>query len=96
MAYVLTGFPAIALFAATALAVWRTAILPRWYVGVTTLAAIWYLIGGASYATGDGFFAPDGGWVQIGFFAFLVWTALTGVLLIQRLAAGAPQPATAM
>jgi hypothetical protein len=93
--YTMTSFPVVVLTLATAIATLRSGLFPQWFAGLSGLAAIWYLIGGATYST-TGFFAPDGGWGMIGFFVFMAWTLIASGLLLQRQAATAPRPATAM
>ena len=90
----LTGFPAAVLAAATGLGAWRSGLFPQWFSLASLVGAVYFVASAGSYAT-DGFFSPDGAAGMIGFFAFLVWTAVAGWLLLQRLTATAPEPAHA-
>ncbi len=67
---------------ATAAAVLRTRVLPRWY-GIASLVAAGILLVGALTFAQDGFLAPDGGYTFLGYGIELLWTATTGVLLFR-------------
>lgn len=80
---VVVAWPIAALIAATAAAAERTVLLPRWYAGLSGVAAVVLLLSGTIWAE-DGFWAPDGAYGIVAFLLFLVWTVVTSVLLIRR------------
>jgi hypothetical protein len=88
VAFTLVSFPFAVLAYATAVATFRSSAFPAWVAWLSTAGAIVFLIGGATFAR-SGFFAPDGVWSTITFFAFLAWTAVVSAVLVQQ--AGAPQ-----
>ncbi len=76
-------FPLAIVAGATSIAALRSRILPQWFGALGIVGALWFLVGGATYAR-TGFFSPDGAYGFIGFLAFLVWVLLTSILLLQR------------
>lgn len=96
LAFTLTAFPSALLVGATALAATRTGTFPQWFNGLAGLAAVGFLVGGATYAS-DGWFAPGGTYGLISTFVFLGWAAVaSGMLTMQAEAAEeAPRPVTA-
>ncbi|HUH14673.1 MAG TPA: hypothetical protein VML35_02175 [Gaiellaceae bacterium] len=96
LALTAASFPIAALAWATAVAVFRTGVLPRWVAWLSTVGTIVFLIGGATFAR-DGLFAPDGAWALLAYFAFVAWTAVVSAVLVQHVGAPreAPKPATA-
>ena len=95
-AFTLIGFTVAVIAFATAIAVWRSKVLPTWYAAITAIGGIVFLFGGAALAH-SGFYAPDGAYAMIGTIVFLVWTLITTGELIQHAAAEqeAPRPVMA-
>ena len=83
------GFPLAGLVAASAIASRRAGFLPRWYGPAGGLAAVVLLFGGGALAQ-NGFYRPDGPYAFFALIVFLVWTAVTSVLLGARAPAAEP------
>lgn len=90
----LVAFPAALLLGASAMAAERMGLFPTWFNGLTGLAAIAILVGGATFAT-DGFFAPGGAYALITTAAFMAWAVVSSAMLTMQ-AQEAPRAATAM
>lgn len=91
----LVAFPAALLFGASAMAAERAGVFPSWFNALTGLAAVSFLVGGATYAS-DGFFAPGGTYARITIFVFMAWAVVSSAMLtMEAQAAEAPRPATA-
>jgi hypothetical protein len=85
--YTLSGIPAAAFVLAVSLGVLRTAFLPPavgWAGGLLTLILI-VDVGGATVGNGDDF-GPTGSYGVFTFLLFLVWTLVTSLFLVQRIA----------
>ncbi len=92
---VVISWPVAVVVGATAAAAARSLVFPRWYALGSGVATVLFLLGGTTWAK-DGFWAPDGPYGTITFLLFLVWLALTSVLLMRRpQAADAPLAARA-
>ena len=92
-AYTLSGLPAAAFVLAVSLGVLRTAFLPAavgWAGGVLTLILI-VDVAGATVGNGDDF-GPSGSYGVFTFLLFLVWTLVTSLFLVQRIAPGRTAP----
>jgi hypothetical protein len=74
------GFPLAGLAASTAIASARAGFLPRWYAPAGGLTALVLLFGGGALAQ-HGFYRPDGPYAFLALAVFLVWTAVTSVLI---------------
>jgi hypothetical protein len=85
LAFTLIGFGSATLAFATAIAVWRSKVLPSWYAATTAAGGILFLFGGGALAH-SGFYAPNGAYWWIATIAFLVWTLITTAELIQHAA----------
>ncbi|HLE98607.1 MAG TPA: hypothetical protein VI540_01830 [Gaiellaceae bacterium] len=83
------GFPLAILAGATALSAFKSGVFPLWYGAVGAIAALWFLVGSAAYAS-SGFFSPTGAFQWIGFLVFLVWVLVTSVLMLMRQEAEQP------
>ena len=95
LANVIVAFPAVVLVGATALAAQRTGLFAGWFNGAAALAAISFLVSGATFDS-SGFFAPGGGYSLITTAVFMAWAVVSSAMLLrQAQAAEAPQPATA-
>jgi hypothetical protein len=91
----LWSLPVAALTAATAVAVLRGRVLPRWHGWFSVATALAFLAGGADMARA-GFFAPHGGYGFLLFWLLPLWLLVTGISLLRRPAAarrGAAAPA---
>ncbi len=86
--FTLIGFPAALLIGATALACWRSRLLPSWYAALSGIAALVVLVG-AGALKHAGFYSPDGAYGFIPFAVLLAWTLLTSVLLVRAIG---PEP----
>jgi hypothetical protein len=85
--YTLSGLPAAAFVLAVSLGVMRTGFLPLavgWAGGLLTLILI-IDVGGATVGNGDDF-GPTGSYGVFTFLLFLVWTLVTSLFLVQRIA----------
>lgn len=80
-AQVLVSFPAALLAAAVGIATRRSTVFPAWWAWASGAGAIVFLSAGTTWAS-SGFWALDGGWSMISFFAFLAWTVVTSGLLV--------------
>jgi hypothetical protein len=95
LANVIVAFPAAVLVGAVALASQRAAVFPSWFNAAAGIAAIAFLVSGATFAS-DGFFAPGGGYALITTVAFMAWAVVSSSILLRQLQpAEAPRPATA-
>lgn len=95
LAYVLVSFPAAALFAATAIASERAGVFPRWLNASSGVAAVAFLVGGATFAS-SGFFAPNGVYAVIMTIVFMAWVVASSALMLrQPQAVEAPQAVAA-
>lgn len=79
----LWSLPVAALIAATAVAVLRGRVLPRWHGWFSAATAVAFLAGGAGMARA-GFFAPDGGYGFLLFWLLPLWLLVTGIGLLRR------------
>jgi hypothetical protein len=75
-------FPLAAAAAAGGLAVLRSSVLPRLYGWAALAAAAVFLVAAATYS-GSGFFAPGGGYSDIGSLVLLAWIAVTSGLMLR-------------
>jgi hypothetical protein len=91
----LFAWPLAALAGATALASLRTGIFPQWYGLASAAGTVWFVLTGFTWAR-DGFFAVDGAAGWIGYIAFLAWTLVTSVVLLQQAQAREEAPRAAM
>jgi hypothetical protein len=80
---------AAALALATAVAAWRSGVLPRWYVWLSAAAVVVLLIGAISVRM-YGFFSPKGEGGFVAFLVFAVWILVSSVLLVRKLGENAP------
>lgn len=87
-------YPLAASPLATAIATWRSSILPRWYGAVSALASLIFVFGGAAIAH-SGFYAPFQAYSFIVLIAFLVWVLVTTGLLMKQ-AGGERAPTAAV
>jgi hypothetical protein len=87
LAQTLWSLPVAALTAATAVAVLRGRVLPRWHGWFSAATALAFLAGGAGMARA-GFFAPDGGYGFLLFWLLPLWLLATSLGLLRR-----PRPA---
>ena len=94
-AFTVIGFATATIAFATALAVWRTKVLPGWYATITAIGGVVFLFGGGAL-TFSGFYSPQGTYWWIATVAFLVWALITTVELVQHAAAGQEAPRAAM
>jgi hypothetical protein len=83
LAQTLWSLPVAALTAATAVAVLRGRVLPRWHGWFSAATALAFLAGGAGMARA-GFFAPDGGYGFLLFWLLPLWLLVTGLGLLRR------------
>ena len=65
------------------LAVRRSKALPGWYAWLSLVAGLLFVLGGCALRN-KGFFTPTGGMGFIAFIAFVVWVALSSVLLVRK------------
>jgi len=77
------SLPVAALTAATAVAVLRGRVLPRWYGWFSAATALAFLVGGANMAR-SGFFAPDGDYGFLLFWLLPLWLLVTSIGLLRR------------
>lgn len=91
----LFAWPLAALAGATALASLRTGIFPQWYGLASAAGTVWFVVAGFSWAR-EGFFEVDGAAVWVGMIAFLAWTLVTSVMLLQQAQAREEAPRAAM
>jgi Domain of unknown function (DUF4386) len=92
-AYTLSGLPAAAFVLAVSVGVLRTGFLPNavgWAGGVLTLILI-VDVGGATVGDSDSF-GPTGTYGVFTFLLFLVWTLVTSLFLVQRIAPSRTAP----
>jgi hypothetical protein len=92
-AYTLSGLPAAAFVLAVSIGVLRTGFLPAavgWAGGLLTLILI-VDVGGATVGNGDEF-GPTGSYGVFTFLLFLVWTLVTSLYLVQRIAPARRMP----
>lgn len=95
LANVIVAFPAAVFVGAAALAAQRTGLFPSWFNGAAGIAAIAFLVSGATFDSG-GFLAPGGGYSLITTAVFMIWAVVSsGLLLRQTEAVEAPQAAIA-
>ena len=95
LANVIVSFPAVVLVGAAALAAQRAAVFPSWFNAATAIAAIAFLVSGATFDS-SGFFAPGGGYSLITTIAFMAWAVVSSFILLRQLqGTEAPQAATA-
>jgi hypothetical protein len=85
------ALPAALLVGSVAAGSWGISPFRRWYAWSSAVAAVAFLVGGATLAR-NGFLAPDGGYGFILFWLLPIWVAATG-FVIQRQAREAPQAA---
>jgi hypothetical protein len=83
IATTIIGFPVAAWIWGTAIACWRSKILPVWYAQASALAGLVVLFSGGALAH-SGFYSPTGAYAYIGFVVFLAWLLVTSWLLIVR------------
>lgn len=88
------GWAAAAMALATAIATLRSGIFPSWFGWLSAAGAVWFVLGGVSWAR-DGFFAVDGGVTMIGLIVFLAWVLVGSALLVQHAGATEPAPRSA-
>jgi hypothetical protein len=77
------SLPVAALTAATAVAVLRGRVLPRWYGWFSAATALAFLVGGANMAR-SGFFAADGDYGFLLFWLLPLWLLVTSIGLQRR------------
>jgi hypothetical protein len=75
-------FPLAAVVGASGIAVLRSGVLPRLYGWAALAAAAVFLVAAATYG-GSGFFAPGGGYSDIGSLVLLAWVAVTSGLMLR-------------
>jgi hypothetical protein len=75
------GFPLAAWIGAAAIAAFRTWAMPRWYAGLSGLAAVLALFNGGALAH-SGFYSPTGAYGIVAMIAVFVWIAVTSGLLM--------------
>jgi hypothetical protein len=86
----LLAFPLAALGAATAIAVLRAGLLPRWYGWASAVTAVVTIVRGGALAH-SGFYSPGGGYGVLAYVVVLLWVLATSVVLMMRPPlAGAP------
>jgi hypothetical protein len=91
----LISFPGAVLIGATAIASWRSGVLPRWLAGLSGVAAVVLVSGGGALAH-SGFYRPDGPWAFVTLIFFLAWVLVTSGWLVMRThAEAAPNAAAA-
>lgn len=91
----LFAWPLAAMAGAVTIATLRSGIFPQWFGGLTALGTAWFVLTGFTWAR-DGFFAVDGAAGWIGYIAFLAWTLVTSVMLLQQAQAREEAPRAAM
>jgi hypothetical protein len=89
------AFTAGAILLAVAIASWRTSISPRWYSGLTGVAAVALVVSGGGLSH-KGFYAPDGGYGMITLIVFLGWTLATSLWLVSGMTAERTPTASAV
>ena len=77
------SLPVAALTAATAVAVLRGRVLPRWHGWFSAATALAFVVGGADMAR-SGFFAPDGDYGFLLFWLLPLWLLVTSIGLLRR------------
>jgi hypothetical protein len=82
-AFTVIGFATATIAFATALSVFRTKVLPRWYAFLTAIGGVVFLFGGGAL-TFSGFYSPLGTYWWFATVVFLVWTLVTTVELVQH------------
>jgi hypothetical protein len=91
--YTLSGLPAAAFVLAVSLGVLRTGFLPPavGWAGVLLALILIVDVGGATVGNGDDF-GPTGSYGVFTFLLFLVWTLVTSLFLVQRIAPARTAP----
>jgi hypothetical protein len=87
------SFPVAIVIGATAIAIWRSGIAPKWWAQLDGLAALCVLVGGGALSH-KGFYSPDGGFATISLIVALAWTLVTSAWLASAIAAEPAPKAT--
>jgi hypothetical protein len=91
-AFLLTNFIVVPFVLAVSLAIVRTGLLPAWLAYVGPVYAVVALVDAAGGTLSDSdAFGAGGIFGTISFLAFLAWTLVTSVLLMQRMTVEAPE-----
>ncbi len=92
LSYTMSWFALGPLLAATAVVVMRTAVLPRWHANFGYALFALSLLAGLGLFVDDGALAPGGAIAYVAFGLFLVWLALTSIVMMQRMGAEEEAP----
>jgi hypothetical protein len=90
----MSGFFLFLFVAGTALGMDAARLAPRAMCPIGLLVAACQLAGGVTFARGNGFMSPQGGFAFIAFIAFAVWALLLGLVLLRGTEAVRAAPAT--
>jgi hypothetical protein len=82
LASTLAFLPLALMIFASAVATARSKILPRWYAGISGLAALLIVVGVGTVAQ-SGAFSPNGGYAFIALLALAIWLLITSILLMR-------------
>jgi hypothetical protein len=84
MLFAIGGMPLAVFIYAASQGLARAGAVARWVAPMGTLVALVQIVGAAAYASGDGFFSPQGAYSYIAGIAFAVWAAATGVEMMRE------------
>jgi hypothetical protein len=84
VAQTMISFPVAIVIGATAIALWRTGIVPKWWAQLNGLAALCVLVSGGALSH-TGFYSPDGGYATISLIVSLAWTLITSGWLVMQM-----------
>jgi len=82
LASTLAFLPLALMIFASAVATARSKILPRWYAGISGLAALLIVVGVGTVAQ-SGAFSPNGGYAFIALLVLAIWLLITSILLMR-------------
>ncbi len=78
-----SAFPLAGFILAASVGLWRSGILPSWFVWPGVVAAALAVLHGTNWAK-SGFWSQTGGYIFVSMIAGLAWLALTSLLLFLR------------